>query len=46
MSNFWSFWLALYLVSLDHAADNGHVLYFSRIDGALLPIFGRNSDDL
>lgn len=45
MSNPFSFWLNLYLASLDHAEINGHTLYFSRIDGALLPFSGRGFDD-
>lgn len=32
-----SFWLALYLASLEHAERDGQSLYHSRIDGALLP---------
>ena len=35
--NPYSFWLALYLYSLDGAASNYPTLYSSRIDGALLP---------
>lgn len=42
MRNPFSFWLALYLTSLDHAAANGRALYSSRIDGALLPFTRRN----
>lgn len=45
MNNPFSFWLVLYLASLDHADTNGHTLYSSRIDGALLPFFGRNTNE-
>jgi hypothetical protein len=35
--NLYSFWLALYLYSMDCAACNHPTFYSSRIDGALLP---------
>lgn len=35
--NPYSFWLALYLYSLNSAANDYPTLYSSRIDGALLP---------
>lgn len=34
--NLYSFWLALYLYSMDCAACNHPTFYSSRIDGALL----------
>ena len=36
--NAWSFWLHIYLYSMDRAAANAPVCFSSRIDGALLPV--------
>ncbi len=32
-----SMWIWLYMAALDNAAANSQTLYYSRIDGALLP---------
>lgn len=37
MTNVYSFWLHIYLYTLQAADENAPVFYSSRIDGALLP---------
>lgn len=37
MINLYSFWLFIYMHSLKCADENAPVLFYSRIDGALLP---------
>lgn len=32
-----SIWIWLYLAALDQAGSNSHTLFYSRIDGCLLP---------